>query len=175
MLFPFFYNFDVPLKWFICLEGVMIEQYSSHYPFCSSLMELCHFKISWIIQHELWGYSVPLNNTSLVVEHLGDALLVCVGQVCMSCIRCKSCGVTPGKSWDTEWNHDKGLCPDCTRLNSQGKIIICNIYHFFFFFFKHFIYCDFLPLYRQYILEVIWYKIILQQQLTPHMTNDRHT
>ncbi|XP_031432702.1 histone-lysine N-methyltransferase 2A isoform X2 [Clupea harengus] len=41
--------------------------------------------------------------------------------VCMSCIRCKSCGVTPGKSWDTEWNHDKGLCPDCTRLNSQGN------------------------------------------------------
>lgn len=42
-------------------------------------------------------------------------------QVCMTCIRCKSCGVTPGKSWDTEWNHDKGLCPDCTRLFDQGE------------------------------------------------------
>lgn len=41
-------------------------------------------------------------------------------QVCMMCIRCKSCGVTPGKSWDTEWNHDKGFCPDCTRLYDQG-------------------------------------------------------
>ncbi|KAL2083852.1 hypothetical protein ACEWY4_019370 [Coilia grayii] len=41
--------------------------------------------------------------------------------VCMSCIRCRSCGVTPGKSWDTEWNHDKGLCPDCTKLNAQGN------------------------------------------------------
>ncbi|KAL1261083.1 hypothetical protein QQF64_008910 [Cirrhinus molitorella] len=41
--------------------------------------------------------------------------------VCMTCIRCKSCGVTPGKSWDTEWNHDKGLCPDCTRLFDQGN------------------------------------------------------
>ncbi|XP_051965919.1 histone-lysine N-methyltransferase 2B [Xyrauchen texanus] len=41
--------------------------------------------------------------------------------VCMTCIRCKSCGVTPGKTWDTEWNHDKGLCPDCMRLFVQGN------------------------------------------------------
>uniref|UniRef100_A0A4W5L9E7 [histone H3]-lysine(4) N-methyltransferase n=1 Tax=Hucho hucho TaxID=62062 RepID=A0A4W5L9E7_9TELE len=41
--------------------------------------------------------------------------------VCMTCIRCKSCGVTPGKSWDTEWNHEKGLCPDCTKLHDQGN------------------------------------------------------
>ncbi|KAL3060425.1 hypothetical protein OYC64_014887 [Pagothenia borchgrevinki] len=41
--------------------------------------------------------------------------------VCMTCIRCKSCGVTPGKSWDTEWNHDKGLCPDCSKLNELGN------------------------------------------------------
>lgn len=42
-------------------------------------------------------------------------------QVCMTCIRCKSCGVTPGKSWDTDWNHDKGLCPDCSKLYEQGE------------------------------------------------------
>ncbi|XP_046894057.1 histone-lysine N-methyltransferase 2A isoform X2 [Hypomesus transpacificus] len=41
--------------------------------------------------------------------------------VCMTCIRCKSCGVTPGKTWDTEWDHDKGLCSDCTRLHEQGN------------------------------------------------------
>ncbi|XP_077951309.1 histone-lysine N-methyltransferase 2A isoform X3 [Gasterosteus aculeatus] len=41
--------------------------------------------------------------------------------VCMTCIRCKSCGVTPGKSWDTDWNHDKGLCPDCSKLNELGN------------------------------------------------------
>uniref|UniRef100_W5M8W3 [histone H3]-lysine(4) N-methyltransferase n=1 Tax=Lepisosteus oculatus TaxID=7918 RepID=W5M8W3_LEPOC len=41
--------------------------------------------------------------------------------VCMTCIRCKSCGVTPGKSWDTEWNHEKSLCPDCTKLYDQGN------------------------------------------------------
>ncbi|XP_076016835.1 histone-lysine N-methyltransferase 2B isoform X2 [Genypterus blacodes] len=41
--------------------------------------------------------------------------------VCMTCIRCKSCGVTPGKSWDTDWNHDKGLCPDCSKLSEQGN------------------------------------------------------
>ncbi|XP_040899737.1 histone-lysine N-methyltransferase 2A isoform X2 [Toxotes jaculatrix] len=41
--------------------------------------------------------------------------------VCMTCIRCKSCGVTPGKSWDAEWNHDKGLCPDCSKLYEQGN------------------------------------------------------
>lgn len=41
--------------------------------------------------------------------------------VCMTCIRCKSCGVTPGKCWDTEWNHDKGLCPDCSKLYEQGN------------------------------------------------------
>ncbi|KAI3360931.1 hypothetical protein L3Q82_013133, partial [Scortum barcoo] len=41
--------------------------------------------------------------------------------VCMTCIRCKSCGVTPGKSWDTDWNHDKGLCPDCSTLFEMGN------------------------------------------------------
>ncbi|KAI5099135.1 histone-lysine N-methyltransferase 2B isoform X1 [Silurus meridionalis] len=41
--------------------------------------------------------------------------------VCMTCIRCKSCGVTPGKSFDTEWNHEKGFCSDCTRLFDQGN------------------------------------------------------
>lgn len=41
----------------------------------------------------------------------------------MMCIRCKSCGVTPGKSWDSEWNQDKGFCPDCTRLYDQGEIM----------------------------------------------------
>ncbi|KAM6910449.1 histone-lysine N-methyltransferase 2B [Xenentodon cancila] len=41
--------------------------------------------------------------------------------VCMTCIRCKSCGLTPGKSWDIEWNHDKGLCPDCSKLYEQGN------------------------------------------------------
>ncbi|KAM9806642.1 histone-lysine N-methyltransferase 2A isoform 1-T2 [Syngnathus typhle] len=41
--------------------------------------------------------------------------------VCMTCIRCKSCGVTPGKSWDIDWNHEKGLCPDCSQLYEQGN------------------------------------------------------
>ncbi|XP_065814406.1 histone-lysine N-methyltransferase 2B [Labrus bergylta] len=41
--------------------------------------------------------------------------------VCMTCIRCKSCGVTPGKSWDTDWNHDKALCPDCSKLYELGN------------------------------------------------------
>ncbi|XP_077577695.1 histone-lysine N-methyltransferase 2B isoform X2 [Stigmatopora nigra] len=41
--------------------------------------------------------------------------------VCMTCIRCKSCGVTPGKSWDIDWNHDEGLCPDCSNLFEQGN------------------------------------------------------
>ncbi|KAI4886853.1 hypothetical protein NFI96_021452, partial [Prochilodus magdalenae] len=41
--------------------------------------------------------------------------------VCMMCIRCKSCGVTPGKSWDMAWNHELNLCPDCSNLHSQGN------------------------------------------------------
>ncbi|XP_061919170.1 histone-lysine N-methyltransferase 2B isoform X3 [Entelurus aequoreus] len=41
--------------------------------------------------------------------------------VCMTCIRCKSCGVTPGKSWDIDWNHNKGLCPDCSNLYELGN------------------------------------------------------
>ncbi|KAK7886679.1 hypothetical protein WMY93_026300 [Mugilogobius chulae] len=41
--------------------------------------------------------------------------------VCTTCIRCKSCGVTPGKSCDTEWNHEKGLCPECSKLYEQGN------------------------------------------------------
>ncbi|KAL0962577.1 hypothetical protein UPYG_G00341980 [Umbra pygmaea] len=47
--------------------------------------------------------------------------------VCMSCIRCRSCGVTPGKSWDMTWNHEQDLCPDCSSLHSKGKFCpICS-------------------------------------------------
>lgn len=49
----------------------------------------------------------------------------------MTCIRCKSCGVTPGKSWDLAWNHDEDLCPDCTLLHNKGGIckyeVICCV------------------------------------------------
>ncbi|XP_035385066.1 histone-lysine N-methyltransferase 2B [Electrophorus electricus] len=46
--------------------------------------------------------------------------------VCMLCIRCKSCGVTPGKSWDLAWNYELDLCPDCSSLHSQGNFcIVC--------------------------------------------------
>ena len=38
----------------------------------------------------------------------------------MVCIRCKSCGVTPGKNWDMSWNHEQDLCPDCTPLYKKG-------------------------------------------------------
>lgn len=48
-------------------------------------------------------------------------------QVCMTCIRCKSCSVTPGKTWDTDWNHDKGLCPDCSKLYDQGEARILTM------------------------------------------------
>ncbi|GAA6065457.1 histone-lysine N-methyltransferase 2B isoform X5, partial [Tachysurus ichikawai] len=41
--------------------------------------------------------------------------------VCMLCIRCKSCGVTPGKAWSTSWNHELDLCPDCCNLHKQGN------------------------------------------------------
>ncbi|KAF5895846.1 histone-lysine N-methyltransferase 2B-like isoform X3, partial [Clarias magur] len=41
--------------------------------------------------------------------------------VCMLCIRCKSCGVTPGKSCSTSWNHELDLCPDCSNLHKQGN------------------------------------------------------
>ncbi|XP_053087349.1 histone-lysine N-methyltransferase 2B isoform X3 [Pangasianodon hypophthalmus] len=41
--------------------------------------------------------------------------------VCMLCIRCKSCGVTPGKSWGAAWNHELDLCPDCSNLHKQGN------------------------------------------------------
>ncbi|XP_063041492.1 histone-lysine N-methyltransferase 2B isoform X2 [Engraulis encrasicolus] len=41
--------------------------------------------------------------------------------VCMKCIRCKSCGMTPGKSWDMAWNHQRDLCPDCSILHKLGN------------------------------------------------------
>ncbi|KAJ8334432.1 hypothetical protein SKAU_G00400710 [Synaphobranchus kaupii] len=41
--------------------------------------------------------------------------------VCMSCIRCKGCEGTPGKSFDTEWDHERSLCPGCSRLHDQGN------------------------------------------------------
>lgn len=83
----------------------------------------CCYSIGWIFR--------AIHVQFMEVE--GDCLTICVCQVCMSCIRCRSCGVTPGKSWDTEWNHDKGLCPDCTKLYGQGKIICSSftLFHHF--------------------------------------------
>ncbi|XP_037119271.1 histone-lysine N-methyltransferase 2B isoform X1 [Syngnathus acus] len=47
--------------------------------------------------------------------------------LCMTCIRCKSCGVTPGKSWDVAWNHAENFCPDCTVLYEKGDFCtVCS-------------------------------------------------
>ncbi|XP_062867030.1 histone-lysine N-methyltransferase 2B [Trichomycterus rosablanca] len=40
---------------------------------------------------------------------------------CMLCIRCKSCGVTPGKSWELNWNHELSLCCVCSDHYKQGN------------------------------------------------------
>uniref|UniRef100_A0A3B3ZC32 [histone H3]-lysine(4) N-methyltransferase n=1 Tax=Periophthalmus magnuspinnatus TaxID=409849 RepID=A0A3B3ZC32_9GOBI len=45
--------------------------------------------------------------------------------VCMTCIRCQSCGVTRGKTWDLAWNQKQDLCPDCTALYEKGNF--CTI------------------------------------------------
>lgn len=58
-----------------------------------------------------WGWNTLITGPNIMVSV----------QVCMTCIRCKSCGVTPGKSWDIDWNHDKGLCPDCSILYELGE------------------------------------------------------
>ncbi|XP_041933652.1 histone-lysine N-methyltransferase 2A isoform X3 [Alosa sapidissima] len=42
--------------------------------------------------------------------------------VCMKCIRCRSCGMTPGKTWDMAWNHEQDLCPDCSVLHKLGNV-----------------------------------------------------
>lgn len=41
-------------------------------------------------------------------------------QICSACVRCKSCGATPGKNWDVEWSGDYSLCPRCTELYEKG-------------------------------------------------------
>ncbi|XP_061122705.1 histone-lysine N-methyltransferase 2B isoform X3 [Syngnathus typhle] len=47
--------------------------------------------------------------------------------LCMTCIRCKSCGVTPGKSWDVAWNHAENFCPNCTVLYEKGDFCtVCS-------------------------------------------------
>ncbi|XP_019723294.1 histone-lysine N-methyltransferase 2A [Hippocampus comes] len=47
--------------------------------------------------------------------------------LCMTCIRCKSCGVTPGKSWDVAWNHTENFCPECAVLHEKGHFCtVCN-------------------------------------------------
>ncbi|XP_069057249.1 histone-lysine N-methyltransferase 2B isoform X2 [Pleurodeles waltl] len=43
------------------------------------------------------------------------------GWLCSTCVRCKSCGVSPGKNWDTEWSNDYTLCPECTTLYDKGN------------------------------------------------------
>lgn len=46
--------------------------------------------------------------------------LPCPPQICSACVRCKSCGATPGKNWDVEWSGDYSLCPRCTQLFEKG-------------------------------------------------------
>nr|XP_012630480.1 histone-lysine N-methyltransferase 2B isoform X3 [Microcebus murinus] len=41
--------------------------------------------------------------------------------ICSACVRCKSCGATPGKNWDVEWSGDYSLCPRCTQLFEKGN------------------------------------------------------
>ncbi|XP_045148649.1 histone-lysine N-methyltransferase 2B [Echinops telfairi] len=41
--------------------------------------------------------------------------------ICSACVRCKSCGATPGKNWDVEWSGDYSLCPRCTQLYEKGN------------------------------------------------------
>ncbi|NP_083550.2 histone-lysine N-methyltransferase 2B isoform 2 [Mus musculus] len=41
--------------------------------------------------------------------------------ICSACVRCKSCGATPGKNWDVEWSGDYSLCPRCTELYEKGN------------------------------------------------------
>ncbi|XP_029433191.1 histone-lysine N-methyltransferase 2B [Rhinatrema bivittatum] len=43
------------------------------------------------------------------------------GWICSTCIRCKNCGIPPGKNWDVEWSHDYSLCSDCTTLYEKGN------------------------------------------------------
>ncbi|XP_069460961.1 histone-lysine N-methyltransferase 2B isoform X2 [Ambystoma mexicanum] len=43
------------------------------------------------------------------------------GWFCSTCVRCKSCGVSPAKNWETEWSSDFTLCPDCTSLFEKGN------------------------------------------------------
>lgn len=57
----------------------------------------------------------------------------------MTCIRCKSCGVTPGKTWDLAWNHEQDLCPDCTLLHNKGRHAPSSKLFFFCFLFFKFI------------------------------------
>ncbi|XP_064436789.1 histone-lysine N-methyltransferase 2B isoform X6 [Mirounga angustirostris] len=47
--------------------------------------------------------------------------------ICSACVRCKSCGATPGKNWDVEWSGDYSLCPRCTQLYEKGNFCpICT-------------------------------------------------
>lgn len=47
-------------------------------------------------------------------------VLTLLPQICSACVRCKSCGATPGKNWDVEWSGDYSLCPRCTELYEKG-------------------------------------------------------
>lgn len=51
---------------------------------------------------------------------MSSFLLTLLPQICSACVRCKSCGATPGKNWDVEWSGDYSLCPRCTELYEKG-------------------------------------------------------
>lgn len=88
-----------------------------------------HISIPWNVLECLgvsegcWEINHNKNCLFIVITPIASCLLFCVvfAQVCMTCIRCKSCGVTPGKSWDLDWNHEQDLCPDCSSLHKKGK------------------------------------------------------
>ncbi|KAM4704417.1 histone-lysine N-methyltransferase 2B isoform 2-T2 [Rhinophrynus dorsalis] len=49
------------------------------------------------------------------------------GWICSSCVRCKSCGVSPGKDGDFELSEESSLCSECATLYERGNFCpICS-------------------------------------------------
>lgn len=62
----------------------------------------------------------PRSYLSACFSLMSSFLLTLLPQICSACVRCKSCGATPGKNWDVEWSGDYSLCPRCTELYEKG-------------------------------------------------------
>lgn len=103
-------------KWFLQSSWAQYSQLHTPAPFFLLPLTI----ISCPSPLHLFPSTHPPVHLSACFSLMSGFVLTLLPQICSACVRCKSCGATPGKNWDVEWSGDYSLCPRCTELYEKG-------------------------------------------------------